>query len=159
MNTIVTHRSLSTLALIALAAAGATACAGTPPDPEPSATTSSADTASCTATTSCQGILGAPPDIVVTCSPDAEFFFDDVSPTGTKTGLGFGTTWTQSMSDYAGSIQACQAWEVNWGIYVSTNCYTFSTYAPVQSWCPGGGSSSGGGTGSGGKRGCNGTCF
>ncbi len=159
MNSIVTRASLSRLALIALTAAGATACAGTPPDPEPSATTSSADTASCTATTTCQGIVSAPPDIVVTCSPDAAFTFFDVSPTGTKTFLGMGTTWTQSMSDYAGSIEACQTWTVNWGLYVSSNCYSFSTYAPVQSWCPGAGSSSGGGTGTGGKGGCSGTCF
>jgi hypothetical protein len=144
-------RSFSVIPAIALTAL---ACGGTPPSPEPTASTESADTGTCSAVTSCSGITGAPPEIIVTCSTLAQFY--SISPSGTKTALSMGYTYSGSMSDYAGSVEACTLVAVDWGVVVGS-CFTYSTYAPPASWCPA--PSGGGGGSTGGRGGCHGTCI
>jgi hypothetical protein len=145
--------SSSLVPAIALTALAVTACGGTPPSPDPTASIASADTGTCSAATTCSGIMGAPPEIIVTCSGLAQFYV--ISPIGTKTALSMGSTYSGSMSDYAGSIEACTLVSVDWGLEVGS-CFTYSTYAPPTSWCPAPPVVGGGSTG--GRGGCHGTC-
>jgi hypothetical protein len=97
---------------------------------------------SCTASSSCAGIIGGPPDIIVTCPSATDFYLG--SPGGTYEGTS--TQYVGDTSDYAGNVWACVPGTTN-------SCIAFSTYSPPENWCPipapppGGGGSSGGGGG------------
>ncbi len=167
MNRMSAARSLVSLSLVALTGALASACGGAPPDadrPESTASTESADTGACVATTSCAGVVGGPPEITITCpSGDVTYFVWDVTPSGASSEVAVSTPYSTSMSDYSGSLKACQVEEIDWGLVViQSTCQTFSTYAPPDTWCAGaptGGGGGGGGRGGGVKNGgCSGTC-
>lgn len=151
MTSPVLSRSLT---VAVLAAAWAVAGCGAPPQGnETPESTSSAVDGTCSATTTCTGIIGAPPDLIVTCPQYVSFYTG--SPSGGGALVGKGETWTFPMSDYQSTAEACT--QVAGTPFLG--CQSFSTYAPPDTWCPGTTSGSGSGGGStGGKFGCKGTC-
>lgn len=103
----------------------------------------------CSSTYSCAGIIGAPPEIIVTCPAGETVLFEN-----NGTPIEYANSYQESTSDYAGSLDACR-------VYGDLQyCDSFSTDVPVTQWCPGsGGSSSGGSSSGGGKGGCHGICM
>ena len=152
---------VAALSLAAVACGASPEGNGAPEAKESTGTASEALTGAntgCTSSYSCAGIVGAPPDIIITCptTPSPEYVeFDVVDPSGNKSFVDDANSYQGRTSDYAGSVAACTL-----PTGVGQRCDYFSTYSPVTQWCPGSGSSSGGSSSSGGGRGgCHGTCM